>query len=168
MRKKIHRHDAYCTRSAAEYRSDDAGHGAEAAPRANGFAALLFWKSCGDHGEAAGDHEGLADALSCSGGDQHADAACEAAPAGGSGEQNNPGEKDAHAAKAVTKAATNKGECGGHERVRLDDPLHATGVGVQAGLHGGQCDVDDGAVDEGHAGAEDGGDEYPLPGRVVS
>jgi hypothetical protein len=49
--------------------------------------------------------------------------------------------------------------------VRLDHPLRLESRGVQVGLDGGQRHVDHRAVDEGHAGADDGGGEHPGLGR---
>src|SRR6185503_18123197 len=68
-------------------------------------------------------------------------------------------------AEMIPERAPCEQECGKEERVSFDDPLHVDDGRVETGLQRGKRDVDDRAIDKRHAGAKDGGSEYPCSGR---
>jgi len=69
------------------------------------------------------------------------------------------------AAEAVTRSATHQEKRAEHQLVRFDDPLRRQrAVARQRPLQRGQCDIDDGAIDEHHARRQYGGGENPRLG----
>ena len=137
------------------------GDGGESGPRADGAAALLLGKRCADDGEAAGSEQRGADALDRAGVDELMDILREAAGGGGDREDGDAHDENPTPAEEVAGRATDENECAEEEAVGFDDPLDVDDGGIEGGLKRGQGDVDDGAVDEGHAAAEDGGGEDP-------
>ena len=65
------------------------------------------------------------------------------------------------AAKQITKRTPDENQRSQEESVGLDHPLHINYRCMKAGLERRQSDIDDGAVDEGHAGTDNGRGEYP-------
>ena len=145
---------------AAHDGADGGGDGGEGGPGADRVAAFVFREGGGDDREAAGDEQRAADSLHCAGGDQLRDAGREAAPDGREREERDADVVNPAAAEVVAERSADEKQRGEEERVGFDDPLHVDGGGVECGLERREGDVDDGAVDEGEAGAEDGGGEY--------
>ena len=83
----------------------------------------------------------------------------------GDGEDRHADQEDAPPAEAVAQRAADQQQRGEEERIRLDDPLRLGRRGVEFALDRRQRDVDDRAVDERHARAEDRGHQHPAPAR---
>ena len=66
-------------------------------------------------------------------------------------------DEDQTPAEQVAERAASENQRAEKQSVGFNDPLHIDDGGVKALLQRGQRDVDRGAVDEGHAGGEDGG-----------
>ena len=136
----------------------------EAGPGADGAAAILFGEGCADDGEAARSQQRGAHTLNGAGDDELMDRLRESACSRGEGKDSDPCHEDTPAAEEISRGASDENECAEEQAVGLHDPLHVDYGGFEAGLQRGQGDVDDRAVDEGHAAAEDGSGEDPWAG----
>src|SRR6185295_2836583 len=94
-------------------------------------------------------------------GDELPRARRQAAPRRGQGEAGDADDEHPPPAVAVAERAAHQQQRGEEERVRLDNPLHLRHRGAELFLQSRQGDVDRRAVDEAHAGAEDGGGQDP-------
>ena len=79
------------------------------------------------------------------------------------GEPDHPDGEDAPAAVAVAEGPPEEEERGQRERVAGDDPLQRADAAVELAPDGGERDADDGRIEEGDPGAEDGGGNDPAP-----
>ena len=149
---------------AAEDGTECHSHGGKAGPGADGAAAIFFGERCADEGEAAGSEKRGSDSLKGAGDDELMDRLRESACSGGEGEYGDTCHEDTTAAEEVSGGASDEDECAEEQAVGLNDPLHVDDGGFKAGLECGQGDIDDRAVDECHAAAEDGSGEDPGAG----
>ncbi|MGC0384009.1 hypothetical protein RKD33_004226 [Streptomyces sp. SAI-129] len=60
------------------------------------------------------------------------------------------------------EGAAEQDQTGQRHHVGVDGPLQGGEVRAEVAADVGQRDVDDGRVEQGHAGAEDGGQQDPL------
>src|SRR3954468_8624428 len=146
---------------AAQNGTKRGGHGGKARPRADGMAASLLVKRGADDCEAAGYEECRPQSLNASGNDEQMNIGGESASQRSRGEDGHAHQKDETASKQIAERAADENQSAEEQSVRRDDPLHIHDGGLKAGLEGGQSDVDHGAIDEGHAGAKNGGREDP-------
>ena len=146
---------------AAEHRTDCGGDCGKGGPGSDGAASLSRVKRGADEGQTAGDKQGCADALQAAGEDERGHGRSEPAPDGGKGEEEHSGDKDFSAPVEIAERAAQEQKGREQECVGLNDPLDVAYGCVEGRLQCGESYVDRGAVNEGHAGAEDGGDQNP-------
>ncbi len=151
---------------AAEHRAERGRQRREARPGADGPAALVLRKGRADDGEAARDEQSAADTLHGAGGDQRGGVRRQPAPDGGGGEDDDAHDEDTAAPEAVAGRAADQDQGTQQQHVGVDDPLSAPDGCGQLALNRGQRDADDRAVDERHAGAEDGRSQHPWLGAL--
>ncbi len=89
------------------------------------------------------------------------DIARETAGGGGESEKGHASKEDTATAEEVAGRAADQDEGTEEQAIGFDDPLHVDDGSFEGGLQSGQGDVDHRAVNEHHAGAEDGGGEDP-------
>ena len=77
-----------------------------------------------------------------------------------------PSRNIASAAEQVAEGAADENQSSQEQPIRLDHPLHTDHGCVETCLECGQSYIDNGAVDKGHAGAEDCRCEDPAPGPI--
>src|SRR6185437_9384910 len=80
---------------------------------------------------------------------------------GCSGEQHRAEYEDAAAAEAIARRAANQDQGAEQQEVSVDHPLRRRDRYGEFGLNRRQRDIDDGRVDESHAGAEDRRRQHP-------
>ena len=146
---------------AAEDGTERHGDGGKAGPGADGAAALLLGKEALMMARLPGVSKRGAQSLKSAGGDQLMDGLRHPASSRGKGEQRDAYQKNTTAAKEVASGTSDQDQCAEKQSVGLNYPLHVDDSCVEAGLEGGQGDIDHRAIDEGHAGAEDGSSEDP-------
>ncbi len=154
-------HEKWSTRKPPSTGARGRGNAAEARPDADGLAALFFRKRGADERQAAGHQQGAADPLHRARGNQLLHIGREPASDRCNGEDADADREDAAPPEVVAERAAHQQQRGEQQGIRLDHPLRLERGGPQVGLDGGQCHVDDRAVDEGHAGADDGGGQHP-------
>ena len=150
---------------ATHHGADSGSDCAKARPGPDGATAFILRKRTTDDGETAGNEERRAESLKRPGSDQLADVPSKSARGRRRGEQRNADQKNAATAVVIAKRTADEQQRGEQKRVGFDHPLQVNGGGVEARLQRRQRDVDDGAVDEGHAGSENGGCEHPASAR---
>ena len=85
------------------------------------------------------------------------------AAGGREGEPDDADGEDALAAVSVAERPPKEEEGGQCQRVAGDDPLECVDPPVELAVDGGERDADDGRIEKGDAGAEDGGGDDPAP-----
>jgi hypothetical protein len=116
-------------------------------------------------GQAARHQQGAGRALHRAGGDEDGHGRGQSAGGGRHGEADEPNEEDALAAVAVAEGAAQQQQRTQRQQVGVEDPLQTREAAAQAPFDGREGDVDHGAVEQGHAGAEDAGEHQPATGR---
>jgi hypothetical protein len=64
-------------------------------------------------------------------------------------------------AEQIAERAAHQNQRREQQSIGFDDPLHVHHGCMKAGLQRRQSNIDDRAVDESHAGTENGGGKYP-------
>ena len=148
---------------AADERAGRRRDAAQPRPGADGAGAVLGAERGLQDGEAGRGEERPADALDHPGRDEQPGARGHAAAGRRDGEPDDPDGEDALAAVAVAEGSPEEEEGGQRERVAGDDPLQRADAAVELAADGGERDADDGRIEKGDAGAEDGGGDHPAP-----
>ena len=141
---------------AARERADRAGDGAGRRPGADGAAARFAVEGGAEQGEAGGHEERGADALGDARSEQHREARCQRTAERCQREHQHAGEQGALAAPTVAGDAAEQDQRAERQQVGVDEPGDRGAARAEIVLDRRQADVDDGAVDEGQARAEDG------------
>jgi hypothetical protein len=81
-------------------------------------------------------------------------------------EESDAGAEDAPPAEAVAHRSASQKQGGEKKRVGFDYPLHVENRRVEVFLQRGQRDVDDRAIDEGHARPQNGRGQNPRLGHT--
>ena len=136
---------------------------AQARPGADGAGAVLGAERGLQDGEAGRGEEGPAHTLDDPCHDEQPGARGHAAAGRRHGEPDDPDGEDALAAVAVAEGPPEEEEGGQRQRVAGDDPLQRADAPVEFPADGGERDADDGRIEKGDAGAEDGGGDHPAP-----
>ncbi len=134
----------------------------EPRPQAHRPAPVVGVEGGLDEGERTGREQRAADTLEGAGGDQHTGVRGQTAQQGRGGEPQHAEDEDAAAAEPVAEGAAEEDQPGQRDHVGVDGPLQGGEVGTEVAADVGQRDVDDGRVQQRHAGAEDGGQQDPL------
>ena len=152
---------------AADEGAGRGGDPAQAGPRADRPRPVGGPERRLDDGEAAGRQECPADPLDDAGHDEEGGIRRDAAERGGDGEPGDADGEHAPTPEAVAQRPAEQQEGGQREGVAGDDPLERADAAAEGPVDGGECDADHGRIEEGDAGAEDGGSQDPAPtGRV--
>lgn len=122
-----------------------------------------FGDGRGEQGEGRGGEHGGAEALCGAGGEQLPALLGESACQGGGGEEAEADEEHQLAAVQVGGPPAEEHEPGERDRVGVEHPLEPGGAQPQVRAHGGECDVDDGHVEDDEELADAGG-EHHRPG----
>ena len=130
-----------------------------ALPRSSGWK--LAWISASEPGR----QQRRARALQEPRADEELDVRRDPAQHRGDGEPQHAEQEDLLAAEAVTERPAEQHERGEREQIAVDRPLQTRDVGVEVGADVRQRDIDDGAVEERHAGREDRGEQDAPAGR---
>ena len=117
-----------------------------------------------DHRQAAGRQQRARGALEDAGEDELAGVLGEPAERRRHGEPDDADDEDLPPAVAVAEAAAEEDQGREGEEVAVADPLQVGEAGVEVLADPDQGDVDDRAVEHGHAGAEDRGRDDAAPG----
>ena len=128
------------------------------------MAAPLLIKRCADDRQAAGNEQRAADPLHRTCDDELSNSRRQAAPERSERKDKNAQRIDTATPNMVAQGSPNQDEGGEKEGVHLHYPLHIRRGGVQVSLEHGQGDIDDGAVNEGHARSKNCRYQYPDPG----
>src|SRR5204863_6550907 len=141
----------------------DAGRDrAKARPSTDSASTFFLRKGSANDGQTAWNEKRGAKSLNCASSDQLPDIPSESTSGRCQRKERDTNEKNAPAPIMIAERTADEQERGEQKRISFDDPLQIRSSGVEACLQGGQRDVDDGAIDEGHAGSEDCGCEYPA------
>jgi hypothetical protein len=149
---------------AADERPGGRRHPGEAGPQADGSRPVVGVKRCLDDRERAGREHGAADALHHAARDQPGGVWRDRAQQRRQCEPDDSDDEDPATAVPVSERAAHQDECGQGQRVPVHRPLQTRERGAQLRPDRRQRDVDHGGVEEGHAGAKNGGDHYPPAG----
>ena len=146
---------------AAQHRPRRTRDGGPRGPGAYRLAAPFAFKHAANDRQAGRYQQGCAHALQGPHGNQRPRAGSQPAGCRGGGKEGNADDENRAPPKPVTERATHQQQGTQRQQVGTDDPLHGRQTGASAGgkfaLDGGQGDVDDRAVDEGHGRAQHGG-----------
>jgi hypothetical protein len=154
---------------AADERPDGGGDAPEARPGADRLRPVGRDEGALDHRQAARGQQRPAHALQHAGDDQRLRVGRDAAQQGGEGEPRRADHEDPPPAEAVAQRAAEQDQAGQGEQVAVGDPLELGERRVEVLADGLQGDVDDRAVEEGHARAESGrGDDCSSGRRTES
>jgi hypothetical protein len=143
---------------------DGGGDTAEPGPRADRLGAVLVPDGGFDDRQAPRGQQRTGYSLEHPGGDELAWVLSDAAERGREGETHCADDKDPAPAVAIAQAATEEDQRGEREQVAVRDPLQVGQAGVEVLADADERDGDDGAVEHGHARAEDGGDDDAATG----
>ena len=152
---------------AAEQRPERRRHAAQPRPGADRAGAVAGPEAGLDDRQAAGRQQGAADPLDQPGDDQQLGARRDRAEQRGGGEEADAEDEDAPPPVAVAERAAEQDQRGEGQQVAVEDPLQGAGAGAEVAADVRQGDVDDGAVEEGHPRAGDGGGEQPAAGGAL-
>lgn len=147
---------------AADERADRRSDATEARPHADGPRSLVGMKAGLDDGERARRQQRAADTLQGTREDQHSCGRRETAQQRAEREPDHPDDEDPAAAVTVAERATQENQPGQRDRVRVTDPLQGRQWGVQVVADVRQRDIDDGGVQQRHAGAQHGREDDPA------
>src|SRR4030081_525171 len=150
---------------ATHHGSDSGSDRAKPRPGSDRATAFAVQKRTADNGKTAGHEERRAKSLKRAGGDQLTDVGGKSATGRRGRKKRDPSQKNTATSVMIAERAANQEERGEQKRVGFDHPLQIHGSGVEARLQCGQCDIDDGAIDERHGGSENGGGENPATAR---
>ena len=84
----------------------------------------------------------------------------------GQGEQRDSDHEDGPPAAGVAEPARRDQEHAESQGIAGDDPLHVAVVGAQSGAQGGQRDVDDAEVEQGHRAGDQADGQRPPPSGI--
>jgi hypothetical protein len=147
-------------------RADCEGQGAEPGPRADRLATFMLVERRAEERKACRGQQGRPDSLQGARNDQGSDPRDEPAAHRGHGENAHARQERNPATVAIGHCPADQHQRAEHQKVCVHNPLGRGGIRAQALLDGGQGDVDNRAVDKGHARPEDGcGQRHPLAER---
>src|SRR2546425_6089922 len=146
---------------AAENRSHCCCDRSEAGPGTDRLAASFFVERCANDREAAGHEKSSSYTLDTSCDHELLNVRGKTASDRSPRENSYANQEHRPAAKQVAEGAANENQSSQEQPVRLDHPLHADDSCVETCLECGESNIDDGAVDESHAGTEDRRGKYP-------
>ena len=149
---------------AAQDRADGGGDGGEAGPGADGAAAICFVECGADDGEAAGHKKRGAQALHGSRQNQFVNAGRETAGDGAKRKMVTPMRNMRRRPYRSPSDPPTRINAPRQQAVCFDDPLDVGDGAAKLGLQRRQSHVHHGAVDEGHAGTENGRGQNPRLG----
>ena len=142
---------------AAQQGTEGAGQRAHGGPGADGPAARFALECAAEDGQAVGHQERGTESLQAPARQQPAETGRGGAQHRGQGEQDQSRHEQAAPAEVVAHAAAQQDQGAQRQQIGIDGPGQLRRPGAEIARQGGQGDVDDGAVDKCHAGAEDGG-----------
>jgi NAD dependent epimerase/dehydratase family len=149
---------------AAEDGADHRGDRCKSRPGPNRLTTPLLIKRCADDRQAAGNEERAADPLHRTCDDELRNSWRQAAPDRREREDENAQRIDTATPNMVAQGSPNQDKGREKEGVHLHYPLHIRRGGVQVSLEYRQGDIDDGAVNEGHARSKNRRNQYPDSG----
>lgn len=145
----------------AENGSNCGGDRGKARPCADRLAATFIVERRTDNRETSWYQQRSSQALNASGHEQLINVGSRTASCGCGGKDPHAHHEDHAAAKQIAQRAADQYQRAQEQTVRLNDPLHIHHGCLKARLDRRQGNIDDRAVDKGHAGAKDGRREYP-------
>ena len=147
---------------AADERTERGDDRAQARPRPDGSGPVAGPERGRDHGQAPRHQQGRRRALQQAGDDEEVGRRRRRAQRRRHGEPREADDEHPPAAVEVAEGTAEDEQGAEGQQVGRQDPLELREAGAEVGRDRGQGRVDDRRVEEGHAGAEDGGGEDPA------
>ena len=151
---------------AAEQRPHGGGDAGQSRPGGHGALSVRLRKRGAQQGEAGGHQQGGAHALRGAEQGERPEARCQAAQHRGDREGPQAEEEDAALPPHVPQRAAGQHQGAEREEVCIHRPLEAGQPPSQLAAEGRQGHVDGGAVEEGHAAAEDAREQHTSAARA--